>query len=122
MKIKIMDLLHKIYNLDNMPKKIIFENCVWRYCSEFQDYQSERGYLFGDYMCNINETRKFLNNEVEIIDDKKIEYPLMHKIGPDEITGDKAPNEWYLLNCNFVNLNRAVWQLIDAVNKLQSKG
>ena len=45
MKIEIMDLLHKIYNLDDMPKKIIFENCVWGYCSEFQDYQSERGYL-----------------------------------------------------------------------------
>lgn len=67
MKIEIMDLLHKIYNLDDMPRKIIFDNCVWGYCSEFQDYQSERGYLFGDYMCNINETGKFLNAEVEII-------------------------------------------------------
>ena len=67
MKIEIMDLLHKIYNLDDMPKKIIFENCVWGYCSEFQDYQSERGYLFGDYISHINETGKFLNAEVEII-------------------------------------------------------
>ena len=67
MKIEIMDLLHKIYNLDDMPGKIIFDNCVWRYCSEFQNYQSERGYLFGDYMSHINETGKFLNAEVEII-------------------------------------------------------
>ena len=29
MKIEIMDLLHKIYNLDDMPGKIIFDNCVW---------------------------------------------------------------------------------------------
>ena len=73
MKIEIMDLLHKIYNLDDMPGKIIFDNCVWRYCSEFQDYQSERGYLFGDYMSHINETVKFLNAEAEIIeeDDEK---------------------------------------------------
>ena len=69
MKIEIMDLLHKIYNLDDMPGKIIFDNCVWRYCSEFQDYQSERGYLFGDYMTHINETRKFLNGEVEIVEE-----------------------------------------------------
>ena len=71
MKIEIMDLLHKIYNLDDMPGKIIFDNCVWRYCSEFQDYQSERGYLFGDYMSHINETVKFLNAEAEIIEEEK---------------------------------------------------
>ena len=71
MKIEIMDLLHKIYNLDDMPGKIIFDNCVWRYCSEFQDYQSERGYLFGDYMSHINETGKFLNAEVEILKEDK---------------------------------------------------
>ena len=77
MKIEIMDLLHKIYNLDDMPGKIIFDNCVWRYCSEFQDYQSERGYLFGDYMSHINETGKFLNAEVEILEEDK---PIIEKI------------------------------------------
>ena len=77
MKIEIMDLLHKIYNLDDMPRKIIFDNCVWRYCSEFQDYQSERGYLFGDYVSHINEIVKFLNAEVEIIEEDK---PIIEKL------------------------------------------
>ena len=81
MKIEIVDLLHKIYNLDDMPRKIIFDNCVWRYCSEFQDYQSERGYLFGDYMSHINEIVKFLNAEVEIIEEDK---PIIESIS---ITG-----------------------------------
>lgn len=81
MKIEIMDLLHKIYNLDDMPGKIIFDNCVWRYCSEFQDYQSERGYLFGDYMSHINETGKFLNDKAEILEEDK---PIIESIS---ITG-----------------------------------
>lgn len=105
MKIEIMDLLHKIYNLDDMPGKIIFDNCVWRYCSEFQDYQSERGYLFVDYMSHINETGKFLNTEVEIIEeDKKIE-----KISYDDHIGIDLSEAV----CNKLN------EVIDAVNKWQ---
>lgn len=110
MKIEIMDLLHKIYNLDDMPRKIIFENCVWRYCSEFQDYQSERGYLFGDYMTHINETRKFLNGEVEIVEeDNKIE-----KISYDDHVGIDLSEAV----CNKLNV------VIDAINEyiLSSKG
>ena len=104
MKIEIMDLLHKIYNLDDMPGKIIFDNCVWRYCSEFQDYQSERGYLFGDYMSHINETVKFLNAEAEIIEEddeiEKISYT-------DHVGIDLSETV-----CNKLN------EVIDAVNKL----
>lgn len=108
MKIEIMDLLHKIYNLDDMPGKIIFDNCVWRYCSEFQDYQSERGYLFGDYMSHINETGKFLNAEVEIVeDDKKIE-----KISCADHVGIDLSEAV----CNKLN------EVIDIVNKLQKPG
>lgn len=105
MKIEIMELLHKIYNLDDMPGKIIFDNCVWRYCSEFQDYQSERGYLFGDYMSHINETVKFLNAEAEIIEEddeiEKISYT-------DHIGIDLSEAV-----CNKIN------EVIDAVNKLK---
>ena len=105
MKIEIMDLLHKIYNLDDMPGKIIFDNCVWRYCSEFQDYQSERGYLFGDYMSHINETGKFLNAEVEIIEEddeiEKISYT-------DHVGIDLLETV-----CNKLN------EVIDAVNELK---
>ena len=105
MKIEIMDLLHKIYNLDDMPRKIIFDNCVWRYCSEFQDYQSERGYLFGDYMSHINETVKFLNAEAEIIEEddeiEKISYT------------DHVGTDLLEIVCNKLN------EVIDAVNELK---
>lgn len=110
MKIEIMDLLHKIYNLDDMPGKIIFDNCVWRYCSEFQDYQSERGYLFGDYMSHINETVKFLNAEVEIIEeDKEIE-----KLGK---IYDGFSDSYY--DTCLIKIAQKVDEVIDAVNKLK---
>lgn len=111
MKIEIMDLLHKMYNLDDMPGKIIFDNCVWRYCSEFQDYQSERGYLFGDYMSHINETVKFLNAEVEIIEeDKKIE-----KIDLSEVREDGT----CVISVKDDMIQNKINEVIDAVNKLK---
>lgn len=103
MKIKIIDLLNKIYNLEDMPRKIIFENQAWYYCSEFQDYQTTSGYLFGDYMSHINETAKFLNDEVEITeDDKKIEFLRT-------TTNDKA----------LIEFKDKINEIIDAVNKLK---
>lgn len=106
MKIEIMDLLHKIYNLDDMPGKIIFDNCVWRYCSEFQDYQSERGYLFGDYMSHINETVKFLNAEVEIIEEDKTIEKLMQL--------DTRETR----DC-IIKIQNKINEVIDVVNKLK---
>ena len=110
MKIEIMDLLHKIYNLDDMPGKIIFDNCVWRYCSEFQDYQSERGYLFGDYMSHINEIVKFLNAEVEIIEDIQIE-----KLGK---IYDGFSDSYY--DTCLIKITQKVDEVIDALNKLKA--
>ena len=112
MKIKIIDLFNKIYNLDDMPGKIIFDNCVWRYCSEFQDYQSERGYLFGDYMSHINETGKFLNAEVEIIEEEKE----IEKIGKiyDGFTDS------YYDTCLETAIKK-VDELVDEVNKLKKE-
>ena len=123
MKIEIMDLLHKIYNLDDMPGKIIFDNCVWRYCSEFQDYQSERGYLFGDYMSHINETVKFLNDKVEILEEDK---PIIEKLDTT------SENTLFTMECftgipekaqdwNFNILKDKLNQIIDYINKKENK-
>ena len=115
MKIEIMDLLHKIYNLDDMPRKIIFDNCVWRYCSEFQDYQSERGYLFGDYMSHINETGKFLNAEVEIIEEDKpiIEKIKRHEFEENGITISEQPS--------IIEIANKLNQVIDYINRKEDK-
>ena len=70
MKIKIIELLNKIYNHEDMPRKIIFDNRDWLYNDKYQDYFSEE-YNYNsliDFLINDStyDTRDFLNTEIEI--------------------------------------------------------
>ncbi len=56
-----------------------------------------------------------------IEENKKIEYPILHKTAPQEITGDEMPNWRYLIDCNFEHLNKTIYQLIDEINKLKEE-
>ena len=73
MKIKIIDLLNKIANGEEVPKKIKIKNVIYEYrgymyCTEKANYQDIEDYLFGKWNFNI------LNDEAEIIEEpKKIE-------------------------------------------------
>ena len=109
MKIKIIDLLNKIYNNDNIPKKIIYRNCNWEYREAYNDFIDEYGnYLLGLYIHDYEDTYEFLNSESEIIEeDKKIE-----KIDIDKMLQTKKwkrdKNAWKKIN-----------EIIDVVNKLE---
>lgn len=114
MKIKIIDLLNKIYNNDNIPKKIIYDNCKWEYLSEYSDYKNEyKSYLFGYYIANYDDVYDFLSKEAEIIEeDKKIEK--LDNRNYDEINkiycGKKALGEAEIVD--------KINEIIDAVNKM----
>lgn len=100
-----------------------------KYKGKIYEYSAHRGYIyknglsfFPDYfilkVCA--DEKRYLNEKVEIIEeDNKIEYPLLHKIAAEEKTGDKMPNQEYLIDGNFTALNKAVYELIDEVNKLK---
>ena len=63
---------------------------------------------------------EWLNMNAEIIEeDKKIEYPILHKTAPSETTGDQMPNWRNLIDCNFEHLNKTIYQLIDEINNLK---
>lgn len=69
MKIKIIDLLNKIYNNEDMPKKVVFDEYVWCYRDEYQDYfNGYNGYLF-DVLMNDYGVKEILDIEVELIDE-----------------------------------------------------
>ena len=73
--IKIIDLLVKIANGEEVPKKIKFRNALWIYSEENQDYlEYNKDYsdLFGYAFCNL-KTLDFINDEVEIIDEEEFE-------------------------------------------------
>ena len=73
MKIKIIDLLNKIANDEEVPEKIKIKNVIYEYrgymyCTEKANYQDIEDYLFGKWNFNI------LNDYAEIIGEpKKIE-------------------------------------------------
>lgn len=74
MKIKIIELLNKIYNHEDMPRKIIFDNRNWLYNDKFQDYFAGEYNSLIDFLINDStyDTRDFLNTEIEIINEDNI--------------------------------------------------
>ena len=73
MKIKIIDLLVKDSNGEEMPKKIKFNNVIWEYKDENKDYYSTYTGepFFNDYSSLGAWIMKHLNVEVEIIEEDK---------------------------------------------------
>ena len=67
---KIIDLLNKIANGEEVPKRIKINNVIYEYrgymyCTEKANYQDIEDYLFGKWNFNI------LNEEVEIPEEEK---------------------------------------------------
>lgn len=113
MKIKTIDLLFKIANNEDVPKKIKFEDKIWKYNSSVQDYMNEDNneYLFANIFGM--ETEIALNREVEIIEEeKKIE----HCISFVEFISDNSYSDAYE-----EYLTVKIDKLIDEVNKLNEK-
>lgn len=115
MKIKIIDLLNKISNDEEVPEKIKINNVIYEYrgymyCTENANYQDIEDYLFGKWNFNI------LNDEVEIIEEpKKIE-----KITVREKTLGFPSGEWTARNMDkafAIKIN----ELIDEINNLKEK-
>lgn len=73
MKIKIIDLLVKIANGEQVPEKIKYNNKIWEYDAYSNDYKGEDIWLFEE-LFEYRRTIEFINDEVEIIEEpKKIE-------------------------------------------------
>ena len=126
MKIKISDLVNKVINREEMPKKVLFDGNIYKWCNDIGDYR-KNGWgtclMIRDIFNNFDRYGSFYNmlfEDVEIIEEpKKIEYPILHKTAPNETTGDQMPNWRNLIDCNFECLNKTIYQLIDEINKLK---
>lgn len=108
-KMTVIQLLNKIANGEEVPKKIVINDIEWIY--DGIDYARESD---GDYLFNvfIEITQHDLNMEVEIIEeDKKIE-----KL--DYVFDVQSPtyNESWLMNCIKANKDK-INKIIDYINK-----
>lgn len=120
MKIKIIDLLIKIAKKE-APKRIKFQNKIWDFDNDAQDYNDRKKYLLADYMNDYIYKSVFLNEEVEIIEEEKeIEKIRMNGncFFSESIEAwiNKEKSSAY---CEF--LSNKINELVDEVNKLKKE-
>lgn len=119
MKIKIFDLLNKIYNNDNIPKRILYDNQVWRYNDATNDFKNEAdgSYLFIDYISFYSTIKDFLESELEIIaEPQKIEKLCEYNRDLYVLTDD--PDLKIKYSDDYNNIAVRINEIIDVVNKL----
>ena len=112
--IKVIDLLNKIANDEEVPNKIIYNgSCYYNVGNKEQAYYEndevdDNLFLYAIY----NE--KHLNDEVEIIEDDE-EDKGIKKINKGKFYGNRFPDEWeeHLIN--------KIDEIIDVVNKLNKE-
>ena len=117
---KVIDLLNKIANGEEVPKEIKYNACLFAFERQSQDYYCEEyGNLF-EYLINEHRTGEFLNDEVEPMEDKKIR-KIKVEYSPDieEETfyedGDK-PNHYILGDAGTELLINKINEIIDYIN------
>lgn len=120
MKIKISDLVIKVINREEMPKELLFNGDVYKWCNGIGDYRKD-GWgsclmirdVFGDF-ARYGSFYNMLFEDVEIIEEpKKIE-----KITVREKTLGFPNGEWTARNMDkafAIKIN----ELIDEVNNLK---
>ena len=118
MKIKIIDLLTKIANGEEVPKKIKWENIIYAYSEYDKDYLeypfSNEEYK-GLFDMRDNILTQFLNDEIEIIEEpKKIE-----KIARCDSIKMTHYGELYKPTENEEILRIKINELIDEINNLK---
>ena len=123
MKIKIIDLLNKIANGEEVPKKILLNGIVFEYQGDdylYKDEDKKEHWLFStSYTDKYTWLENFLKAEAEIIEEpKKIE---KIKSNGDEFYSDYI-DTWISKNktdayCEF--LMNKINELIDVVNELK---
>lgn len=121
-KIRVIDLLNKIANGEEVPKKIRLDNEIYEFNKWGNDYKlnsaSYQWWLFQDYCFGSNGSR--LNYKVEIIEeDEKIEkfmmtYPMANNFN-STIGGLVS-----IYNTNFAHLKKTIDEVIDIVNELNN--
>ena len=118
MKIKIIDLLNRIANGEEIPKKVIYRDKIWEYTSTVLG----KGYQY--YSAFYEEWKTLqsqvyleecLNDEVKIIEEQKKIEKLNDKLG---VFGDNNMQKII----NELNYTRTIInELIDEINNLKEK-
>lgn len=117
---KVIDLLNKIANSEEVPKKVKYKTYYWEYKEEEKDYKDNEGdYVFS---CSNYDIPEMLNNEVEILDDREDkDIPLI----PDDeliiLKQSKTINMQYAIDFNFKVLKEKINQVVEEFNEYRKE-
>ena len=125
MKIKISDLVNKVINREEMPKEVLFNGNIYKWCNDIGDYRKD-GWgsclMIRDIFDNFDRYGSFYNmlfEDVEIIEEpKKIEKikQLNNVAGSKELIELKDKQQ-----INNHILKDKINELIDEINNLKDK-
>lgn len=129
MKIKTIDLLNKIANGEEIPKKILLNGIVFKYQGDdylYKDEDKKEHWLFSvSYTDKYMWLKNFLKAEIEIIEEpKKIEklpYYSLKKIQKSKNKDERYENRLELLEKRINDYHNKINELIDEINKLKEK-
>lgn len=121
MKIKISDLVNKVINREEMPKEILFDGNIYKWCNDIGDYRKDgwgHCLMIRDIFDNFDKYGSFYNmlfEDVEIIEEqKKIEkLELCMEYDYEEVNDN--------LEKDMKTLVFKINQLIDEINNLKEK-
>ena len=124
--IKIIDLFNKIVNGEEVPLRIKWDGDTWKFKEQFNDYlnetEEEKEYLFYTGFDNYADAKRFLNCEVEIIEEEQEEK--IKKIGPSfkaNYLNNDLQKQIRTVQSNCALAFVKIDELIDTVNELKNK-
>ena len=112
MKIKIIDLLIKIANDEEVPKKIKYFGEIYEYSEDMKFYYQNGFSMYRDFFTEGN----CLNDEVEIIEEEKEIEKLGKKFTLEGNTSELTKSDW-----QFSVISQKINELVDEVNKIKKE-
>ena len=127
MKIKISDLVNKIINREEMPKEVLFDGNIYKWCNNIGDYRKD-GWgsclMIRDIFDNFDRYGSFYNmlfEDVEIIEEpkktEKISWSEKESLA-GELTANEKQN---ILARRTEKLKSSLNELIDEINNLKEE-
>ena len=103
------------------PKLVKYDNYIWKYKKQFDDYFNDEEYLIENGFDSWNNAKDFLEEKVEIIEEKTIQKNISRlsyqQIGTYQLDNNDILGFIKALNEQFTKHGRKINEIVDYINK-----